>query len=123
LEPLSFKPRHEVTTQRCLAAKEMRAARDVEQEPIRRIEPHQRGITIAPVGDCGERAPVGLRVGIGNSDAREHRARIGERQAGVQSEAGRRIVDGRKPQRAFDRLDNDQRRVVRKPASAGVRRG
>jgi hypothetical protein len=115
---LPFETRHDAPAQRRFAAEEMRAARNIEQEPIRRIETDQRRVTVAPVGDGDERAPVGLRIGVGDSDAREHRARVGERHAGSQSEMRRRIVHRGEPQCTLDRLDDGQRLAIRRVRAA-----
>ena len=64
----------------------MRAAGDVEQQPVRRIEADQRRVAVAPVGDRFEQAPVGLRIGIRDGELRIHRARVGERHAGLEPE-------------------------------------
>ena len=47
--------------QRRLAAEQMRAAGDVEHQPVRRIEPDQRRVAVAPVGDRFEQRAVGVR--------------------------------------------------------------
>ena len=94
--------------ERRLAAEQMRAAGDVEHQPVRRIEPDQRRIAVAPVGDRFEQTPVGLRIGIRDRQARIHRARIGERHAGLEAEPRRGVVQGGDPQRALDRRDDDK---------------
>ena len=55
-KPCAREPRHDVAAQRLLAAEQMRAAGDVEQEPVRRIEADQRRVAVAPVGDRVEHA-------------------------------------------------------------------
>src|SRR5580704_8442047 len=50
---LQPEPPHDVVAEGGFAAEQMRAARDVERQSIRRIEPDQRGVTIAPVGNGG----------------------------------------------------------------------
>jgi len=48
---------------------------------MRRIERHQGGEAIAPVGDVFERLAVGDLVGVEHREFRADRAGIGERQA------------------------------------------
>ena len=50
-QTLLRKPRNQIAGQRRLAAEQMRAAGDVEQQTIRRIEADQRRVAIAPVGN------------------------------------------------------------------------
>ena len=52
---------------------------------VRRIEPDQRRVAVAPVGDRFEQSRIAPRIGIGRRECRIHRARIGQRHAGVQS--------------------------------------
>ena len=60
LKSLPCKPRHDVPAHRFLAAEQMRAAGDVEQQPVRRIETDQRRVAVAPVGNR-DRACAGRR--------------------------------------------------------------
>ena len=48
---LMREPRDQIAGQRRLAAEQMRAAGDVEQQAVRRIEADQRRVAVAPVGD------------------------------------------------------------------------
>ena len=89
-------PPHQIARQRRLAAEQMRAAGDVEQQPVRRIEPDQRRIAVAPVGDRFEQREVGMRVRIRDRDPRMHRARVGERHADLEAERRRGVVHGGK---------------------------
>ena len=52
----------EIGDQRVLAAVEMRAAADVEQQAVGRIAGHQRRVAQAPVGDRFEQRGIGLGV-------------------------------------------------------------
>ena len=56
-------------------------------KPVRRIEPDQRRVAVAPVGDRFEQAAVGLRIGVRHRQRRIHRARVGERHAGLAARA------------------------------------
>ena len=67
--------------QRALAAEQMGAAGDVEIQPMRRIERHQRREAVAPVGDVIERLGVGDLIGIEHRQFGTDGAGIGERQA------------------------------------------
>ena len=101
-----------------LAAEQMGAAGDVEHEAVGRIEADQRRVAVAPVGDGIEQAAVRRRLAGGDGKAGKHRARIGERHAGPQAEALRRIVHGDDPLRALDRLGDDER-LIRRGQAAG----
>ncbi len=80
--------------QRALAAEQMRAAGDVEEQPVRRIERDQRREAVAPVGDVVQRLQVSGGIGIVDREFRTYRTRIGERQADRQPGPHRRLVDG-----------------------------
>jgi hypothetical protein len=98
-----------------LAAEQMRAAGDVEKQAMRRVERHQRGEPVAPVGDGVQRLGICCGVGIEHLDIGTDRARIGQRQPGVEAEARGIIIDGRDLQRVVllgD--DNAGRRVSRR---------
>ena len=75
-------------------AEQMGAARDVEHQAVGRIEADQRRITVAPVGDAFEQAPVRLLVARRDGQRRIHGARIGERHADPQAEPLRRVIHG-----------------------------
>ena len=85
---------HERAQQGRLAAEQMGAAGDVEKQPMRRIERHQRREAVAPVGDVVQRLAVGGLVGVVHRQFRTHRPRIGERQADDEPGARGDIVDG-----------------------------
>ena len=101
--------------QRLLAIREMRASRDVEQQPVRRIERHERRPAIGIVGQALEQAVIGGGVEIGDDERRHAGARIGERQAGREAEGERRLVHGGKPAGAFFSFgDENERRLIRR---------
>ena len=106
---LRRKPSQEIACEHRLAAEQMRAAGDVQQQPIRRIEPDQRRVAVAPVGDRFEQLPIRMLVRIRDRDLRVHRTRIGERHAHLEAERGRGVVHGGEPQRALDGAGDDQR--------------
>ena len=99
--------------QRRLAAEQMGTAGDVEEQPVGRIERHQRREPVAPVGDIFQRLAIGGLVGIEHRQFRTHRAGIGQRQADVEVEPRRRIVDGINHERIVLLGDNDAWRIVR----------
>ena len=78
--------------QRGLAAEQMRAAGDVEEQTMRRIERHQRGETVAPVGDVVQGFGVGGRIGVEHFYLWTDRPRVGQRQADLEPEPRRGIV-------------------------------
>ena len=69
VKPLMREPRDQIAGQRRFAAEQMRAAGDVEQQAVRRIEADQRRVAVAPVGDGFEQPPVGLRIGVHDRQA------------------------------------------------------
>ena len=80
--------------QRALAAEQMGAPGDVEIEPMRRIERHQRRKAIAPVGDVFERLAIGDFVSVEHRQFGADGAGIGERQADREARAHSQIVEG-----------------------------
>ncbi len=84
----------QIGDQRFLAAVKMRAAADVEQQAVGRVDRHQRRVAQAPVGDILQQGCVGLGVFLDRLQRRMHGARLRQREAGVQAEPFRRLVDG-----------------------------
>ena len=78
---------------RGLAAEQMHAAGDVEQQAVRGIERHQRREAIAPTGDGVQRADIGGFVGVEHFQLRTDGAGIGERQAYIKTEPRGRVVE------------------------------
>ena len=64
LQTLPGQPLDQITAERRLAAEQMRAAGDVEQDAVRHVETSQRRIAVAPVSDGFEQGRVRLRIGI-----------------------------------------------------------
>ena len=107
-QTLLREPRDQIAGERRLAAEQMRAAGDVEQQAIRRIEADQRRIAVAPVGDGFEQTPVGLRIGVHDRQLRIHGAGVGEPHADLEAEPRRAVVQGGDALRALDRRDDDE---------------
>ena len=85
-------PREQVGAQLLLAAEQMRAAADIEQNSIGRIGGDERRVALAPVGKGVDEARVG-RLILGDGGERGmHGARLRQCEAGMQSEALRRCV-------------------------------
>ena len=76
----------------CFAAEQMRAAGDVKQQPMRRIECDQRRVAIAPVGDVAQEFGIGNSVIIDHFDIRTDSAGIGERQTHFESASGSDVI-------------------------------
>jgi hypothetical protein len=74
-QPEPADPGREVVAQRRLAAEQMRATADVEQQPVGRIERDHRGIAVAAVGDPFEETGVGRGIMPSASAARSTAAR------------------------------------------------
>ncbi len=108
---LQPEPLHDVAAKGRLAAEQMRATRDVQRQSGRRVEPDERRIAIAPVGDGREQDAVGIRIGVHDGEGRIHRLGVGQCHAGAQAEPRGRIVHGRDLQGALDLLGDHQRRL------------
>ncbi len=83
-------PRKEIVAQLCLAAEQMRAAADVEQDAVGRIDGDERRIALAASATAVEQARVGGRILRHGRERGMHGARLREREAGTQAEPLRR---------------------------------
>ena len=90
----------------------MHAAGDVEKQAVRGIERHQRGEAVAPFGDGVQRESVGGFVGIVHPELRTDGARIGERQADIETEPRGRIVERKNLQRVVLPGDDDAGKII-----------
>jgi hypothetical protein len=107
-----FQPAAEVGHQRVLAAIEMGAAADVEQQAVGRVAGYQRRVAQTPVGGCFEQCGVCLGVFRDRLDARMHGARLRQRDAGRKPQAFRRVVHGGKQLGIAALAVNDERSFV-----------
>ncbi len=73
-----------------LAAEELRAAGDVEQNAVGRIERDERRIALAPFGDALDEFSVGRRIFGNDREIGMHGAGLRQRHAGPQPEPLRR---------------------------------
>ncbi len=92
-KPKSRHARDEIVAQLRLAAEQMRAAADVEQDAVGRIDGDERRVALAPVGDGLEQARVGGLILRHGDERGMHGARLRQREAGAQAEPLRRRVD------------------------------
>lgn len=90
-------------------AEEVGAAGDVEHDARGRVDPDQRGVAVAPVGDRVEQPLVGHRIARRDLERGIARTRIGKRRADREAEARGCIVHRRDPQRALDHVGDDER--------------
>ena len=77
-----FQPGGEIGDQRLFAAVKMRAAADVEQQAVGRVDRHQRRVAQAPVGDFFQKTSVGFGVFLDRIERGMHGARLRQREAG-----------------------------------------
>ena len=98
--------------QRGLAAEQMRAAGDIEEQAMRGIQRHQRREAVAPVGDGVQRLRIGGFIGVEYLYVRTDRAGIGQRQADLKAETGRGIIQRVNLQRVVLFRDDDARLSV-----------
>jgi len=97
IESLTIETMNEIAAERGFSSKEMRTARDIEHDPIRRIDPDQRRVAVTPIGDCNEQMLIGLGIMIRTEQFRIHGARINERQTGFEAKRCRFRIDGNEP--------------------------
>ena len=95
---------------RLFAAEEMGAAGDVEHQAVM-VERDERGVALGPVGDRGEERGVGGCILVDRVERGDHGAGVGERLAGLEAEAHRRLVEGDDAHGALDLRDDDEGRV------------
>ena len=99
--------------QRGLAAEQMRAAGDVEKQPMRGIERHQRRKAIAPFSNGIQRFGVGSFIGIEYLQLRADGAGIGERQADIKAKTRGRVVECKNLQRVVLLGDDNAGMIAR----------
>ena len=109
VQTLGGEARKDVAAHGGFPTEQMGTAGDVEHEAVRCIEADQRRVTVAPVGDGVDEAPIRFLVGLGDRKRRIHGARVGERHAEPQAETLRGVVHGHDAQRALDQAGDDQR--------------
>ena len=110
------RPRHamqHVSAQSRLPAEEMRAAGNIEDQAIRRIERHERRPAVAIIGDGLEQRRIGGRIGIEHGDLRHSGTRIRERQAYSEAKCDGFLVERGKTHRALDLFGDDDRLIRR----------
>jgi hypothetical protein len=79
--------------QSLLAAEEMRAAADIQQDAVRGIDGDEGRVALAPIGDGFEQARIGIRVFRYGREGRMHGACLRQREARRQSEPFRRCIE------------------------------
>ncbi len=107
-QALLREPRDQIARERRFAAEQMRAAGDVEEQAVRRIEADQRRVAVAPVGDIFEQAPVGLRIGLHHRQLRIPGAGVGQPHADLEAEPCRAVGQSGDALRTLDRRDDDE---------------
>ena len=107
-QSLLREPADQVAGERRLAAEQVRATGDVEQQAIRRIETDQRRVAITPVGDAFEKTLIRFRIGFHHWQLGIHGAGIGEAHAGFQSEPDCAVGQRGDPLGGLHRCDNDE---------------
>lgn len=96
-----------VAAQGGFTAQEVRAAGDVQLQPVGWCEPHQRGIAQAPARDLFQQVGIGRRISLFHRDGGKHGAYIGQRHACLQAKPRRSIVYRRQAQRVAVRARDD----------------
>ena len=93
-----------------MAGEKMRAAGDVEEQAVRKIERDERRIAVAPVGELFEERMVGRLVGLGHDEIGDGAACIGKGGAQADSPPLGNFVDCDDANRALDFFDDGERR-------------
>ena len=91
------------------AGKKMRAAGDVEEQAVRRIESDERRIAVAPVGELFEERMVGRLVGLSDNEIGDSAARIRKGRTQTNSPPLGIFIDGDDTERALDFRDDGER--------------
>ena len=94
-----------------LAAEEVRASGDVEQQSIGRGERDQRREPSAHHRQLIEELGIGASIGLGDGEIGDPRPRIREAHPRCQAELDRLLIDSDNPERAFDFRNDDKRRL------------
>ena len=113
-------PREEIVAKLFLAAKKMRAAADVEQDAVGRIDGDERGVALAGIGDGVEQARVGVLVFRNGGERRMHGAGLRQGETGGESEPLCRDVDREQEIEVAALADHDEggRRLTPLPCDA-----
>lgn len=99
---------------RSLAAEQMRATADIEQQSMRRIKRHQRRKAVTPVGDGFQQFRIGGLVGVEHFHIGTDCARVRQRQSNLEVDIGSGVVQRRDLKRVVQLGDDDARtRIIR----------
>ena len=116
----------EIGQQPRLAAEEMRAPRDVEEQAVGAAclvpRRHDRRVAQAPERQLAQGGGIGGRIGIARLQVEHLGAGIGEQLAFHETALPRRAVEGDDARAALARRDEDERPACRRHASTGVSR-
>jgi hypothetical protein len=91
---------------------EMSAAGNVEQQPVRRIEPDQGRVASTAIGEPLQPGGVGMLVQFMGRDLGHPGPGIGQRHARRQAQSQRRSVGGSNAQCALHLDGEDKRRIL-----------
>ena len=91
---------------------QMRAAGNIEEQAIRRVERDERRIAVAPVSELFEERVVGRLVGLDNDEVGNGATRIGETHAQADASPFGIPVEGDDAQRVLDLGDDGERRLI-----------
>ena len=117
-------PGRQIAHQLCLASPDVRAARHIEDQPVRRIKRDHRGRAIAIIGHSFKQGGIRLRIMVDCRQIGNTRPRISERHAGSNAQRERCLVDRNDPHRPalfFDEGAGGRRSTLRvTPPSVGA---
>ena len=108
MHPQPPEPGDQIVAQRFLAAEQMRAAADVEDQAIGAVDRDHRRIAVAAIGDALKPGGIGLPVNIDGDDVGLARAGIGEGQPRRHADRHRRPADRDQPHRTLDLFDQNK---------------
>jgi len=112
-QPKPGHSRFDIDSQAFLAAEQVRATGDIEDQPVGRIHCHQRRVACRSLGQLFEPMVIGRFVKILGNQLGQARPGIGQGHARLKAMAARGLIDRRKPQRAL-RLDDEGKRRFRR---------
>lgn len=93
-ETEAFDPPHQIMKKFILAAEKMRAAGDIEQNPIRRIAGDKWCVALTRIGQGFEKAGISGLIFRDGSQRRMHGARLRKRESGGKAHAFGCAIDG-----------------------------
>ena len=113
---MTAEPRVQILRQPRRITKHMFATRNIEQQPLWRVQHASRRITLTPIGEPAEQIEVRHRIMVKDRQIGHAGAGIGERHSGRQAKRMRRRITCRQPHGPALFFDHGKRRIRRAAA-------